>query len=101
MMGLVLLRNSSYIRTPYHYYYDDDDDDDGWRYIVAFAKVLTMYHSLHHSPLCPSHSWNSFSTGIIFPFIYMCTQYLHYIHLLCPFPTSSPFPLPPIPTTQT
>jgi hypothetical protein len=26
------------------------------------------------------------STGIIFPFTHMCTQYLHHIHLLCPFP---------------
>jgi hypothetical protein len=25
------------------------------------------------------------STGIIFPFIYMCTQYLHYIHPPIPF----------------
>jgi hypothetical protein len=25
-------------------------------------------------------------TGIIFPLTYMCTQYMHHIHLLAPFP---------------
>jgi hypothetical protein len=36
------------------------------------------------------------STGIIFPFTYMCTQYLHYIHLPTPFPNLLPPTLIPI-----
>jgi hypothetical protein len=33
------------------------------------------------------------STGIIFPFTYMCTQYLHHIHLSSPFFHFLPLPL--------
>jgi hypothetical protein len=65
----------------------------GWRYIVAFTKVLTIYkiyhtwiHPLHHSLLPPSPVSGTVSTGIIFPFVHMCTQHLHYIHLIHPMP---------------
>jgi hypothetical protein len=37
------------------------------------------------------------STGLIFPFTYMCTQYLHHIHPPTPFLHISPFPLVPTP----
>jgi hypothetical protein len=61
----------------------------GWGYIVVLTKVLTMHqiyhtciHPLHHSlssppPLIPG----IVSADLIFPFIYMCTQYLYHIHL--------------------
>jgi hypothetical protein len=39
----------------------------------------------------PSTILRTVSTGLIFPFTYMCTQYLHFIHL----PTSFPHLLPP------
>jgi hypothetical protein len=57
-------------------------------YIVVFTQVLTMYqiyhtwiYLLYHSllfppPLIPG----TVSTGIIFPFTYMCTHFLHCIH---------------------
>jgi hypothetical protein len=72
----------------------------GWGYTVAFTKVLKIYHTwihrLHSSPLFPPPPIHGIvSTGIIFPFTYMCTkpkknterkkeqymytQYLHYI----------------------
>jgi hypothetical protein len=35
------------------------------------------------------------STGIIFAFNYMCTHFLHHIHLPTPFPNTSPLPLVP------
>jgi hypothetical protein len=42
------------------------------------SNISAWIHPLHHSPLSSSlpHSW-SVSTGIIFLFTYMCTQYLH------------------------
>jgi hypothetical protein len=65
-------------------------------YTVAFTKVLTIYeifhiwiHPLHHSPCLPSIP-GIVSTGIIFPLINICTQYLYYIHS----PTPSAFPPP-------
>jgi hypothetical protein len=43
---------------------------------------------LHHFPLSPSFPIPGIvSTGIIFPFTYMCTQYLHHIHLHTLFPS--------------
>jgi hypothetical protein len=59
---------------------------------VAFTKVIyQIYHSLihlpHHSPLSPPPPIpGTVSTGLIFPFTYMCTQYLHHIHPPTPFP---------------
>jgi hypothetical protein len=71
-----------------------------WGYIVAVTKVLTIcqiyhtwIHALHHSSLSstpPIHV--IISTGIIFPFTYMCTQYLYYIHSPTPFSHILPFP---------
>jgi hypothetical protein len=63
-------------------------------YIVAFTKVLSIYqiysawiHRLHHSPLSSLSSIPGIvSTSFIFPFILMCTQYLHYIHSFPPHP---------------
>jgi hypothetical protein len=61
----------------------------GWGYIVAFAKVHTiyqLYHNLNSLPstlLYPSSSllWllENF-TGTTFTFMYTHTQFLHYIH---------------------
>jgi hypothetical protein len=64
-------------------------------------KVLTVYHTwihpLHHSPLSlPPPIPRIVSTDILFPFTYMCTQYLHHIHPLTPFPHL--LLLPPLPT---
>jgi hypothetical protein len=54
----------------------------GLEYIVAFTKVLTMYHiyhtwihHLHCSPLSAPIP-GIVSMGIIFAFTYMCTHYL-------------------------
>jgi hypothetical protein len=62
----------------------------GWGCIIAFIKVLKIYHTwihLHHSPLSPlSHIPGIVSTGIIFTFTYMCTQYLYRTHPCSPFP---------------
>jgi hypothetical protein len=66
----------------------------GWGYIVAFTKVLKIYqiyhiwiHPLHYSPLpSPPAIPGIVQTGIIFPFIYMCTQYLKHIQPPTPFP---------------
>jgi hypothetical protein len=57
---------------------------------VAFTKVLLIYqiyytwiHPLHHSPLSPPPPIpGTVSTGLIFPYTHMCTQYLHHIHPL-------------------
>jgi hypothetical protein len=72
-------------------------------HIVEFTEVLiyqichTMYqinHTWFYPPPTlsfippPAPSWNSFRN---FSFTYMCTQYLHYIHL----PTLFPCLLPP------
>jgi hypothetical protein len=65
------------------------------RYIVGFAKLLTLYqiyptwiHHIHHSPLFPPPLISGIvSTGISFPItLYLRTQYLHYIHSPMPFP---------------
>jgi hypothetical protein len=62
----------------------------GWRYIEAFTQVLAMYqiyhtwiYTLHCFPLSSAPPFpGTVSTGIIFTFTYMCTQYLHHIHPL-------------------
>jgi hypothetical protein len=65
-------------------------------YIVEFTNVLTKYQ-IYHSPWPPlsftSHSPipGIVSTGIIFPFKYICIQYLHHIH-----PPTTPSPHPPL-----
>jgi hypothetical protein len=61
---------------------------------MACTKVLTMYqlhhtwtHLVLHSPLSlPLPIPGILSTGLIFPFTYVCTQYLHHVHPLTPFP---------------
>jgi hypothetical protein len=73
-----------------------------WGYMVAFRKVLKIYHtwihSFHHSPLSPApHIPGIVSTGLSFPFIYMCTQYLHYINP--PTVPSHILPLPLVPVS--
>jgi hypothetical protein len=61
-------------------------------YIVTFTKLFIIYHTSIYSPP-PSFSFilpppvpRTFSTGLSFPFTYMCVQYLYYIHLPTPFP---------------
>jgi hypothetical protein len=55
-----------------------------WGYTVTFTKILTIYswiHLLHHLiPLPPIPA--IVSTGFIFQFSCLCTQYLHHIHPL-------------------
>jgi hypothetical protein len=58
----------------------------GWRYIVAFTKVLiicqiyhNLIHPLHLSPLSSLHPLLSFNK-YHFSFTYMHMQYLHHIH---------------------
>jgi hypothetical protein len=65
----------------------------GWGYIVAFTKVLnsvlnisTWIHLSTLSFILPFLIPGVVSTGIIFAFTYMCTQYLHCIHPPIPFP---------------
>jgi hypothetical protein len=74
----------------------------GRGYIVAFAKVLTMYQIylveftptlLFFMPLIPG----IVSTGIIFAFTYRRTQFLHHIHPPTTFPCHLPLPLVPPP----
>jgi hypothetical protein len=48
---------------------------------VIFTKVLTIYHSY-----LPSPTPGIVATGLIFPFLYMSTQYFHHIHPPTPFP---------------
>jgi hypothetical protein len=61
-----------------------------WGYIVTFTEVLTIYHSCIHLyiillyPSCPIPG--IVSTGLIFPFIYICRHYLYHIHPLIHFP---------------
>jgi hypothetical protein len=73
-----------------------------WGFIVAFSKALKIYqifltwiHPLNTSFIFLPPSPGIISTGVIFPFAYMCTQYLHYIRLPTPFPTSFLLPLEP------
>jgi hypothetical protein len=49
---------------------------------------LPSFSFIHPSPIP-----GIVSTGIIFPFRYMCTQYLHLIHYLTPFPHLLPTPM--------
>jgi hypothetical protein len=54
----------------------------GWGYIVAFAKVLTVYqiHPLPSSFIFSLPITGIVSTGIIFQITCMYTQYVHCIH---------------------
>jgi hypothetical protein len=65
-----------------------------WVYIVTFTKFLTIYHSwiysFFYSPSSPHPIPGIVSTGLIFVFTYICTQYWH--HILPP--TPSPYILP-------
>jgi hypothetical protein len=68
-------------------------------YIVAFVKIVTMHQKYHtwftSSTILvylPLPIPGIVSTGLIFPFTYVCTQYLHCIHPTMPFP--HPFPPP-------
>jgi hypothetical protein len=66
--------------------------------ISSIALPLSLFLSPpSFSYIPPSlHSWK-ISTGLIFPFTLMCTQYSHHIHHLTPFPTSFPLQLVPTP----
>jgi hypothetical protein len=56
-----------------------------------------------NSPLPPFSFITSslHSTGIVFLFTYMCTQYLHHIHHPMPFPHLLSLPLAPVTPRQT
>jgi hypothetical protein len=69
-------------------------------YIVAFTNILTIYkkyhawiHFLYHFP--SSSPFLAYDQQIIFPFICMYTQYLHYIHPPSQFPHLLHRPLAP------
>jgi hypothetical protein len=61
--------------------------------------MYQIYHTwiqpLHHSPLSPYPIPGIVSTGLIFPFTYMCTQYLRHIHPPTLFPHILPLLLVP------
>jgi hypothetical protein len=68
-----------------------------WGYIVAFTKVLTMYHSwihsFHHSPLSPLPSFltqNKINRSYFSIYIHVYTVFAPY----SPSHTPSPHPLP-------
>jgi hypothetical protein len=63
------------------------------KFLQYTKYIILQIHPLHHSLSIPS----IVSTGLISPFTYMCTQYLHYIHPPTPF--SHIPPLPVLPTT--
>jgi hypothetical protein len=65
----------------------------GKGYIVAFTKILTILQIHHPLPLLSSPVPGVVSTGLIFPFTYTCTQYLHHIHPPMPFPHLLPLPV--------
>jgi hypothetical protein len=79
-----------------------------WGYIVAYEKAFIIYQNiiLEFTPsiilfyLSLPYNPGILSMGIIFPFTYICVQYLHYIHPstynLSPHPL--PLPLLPIPS---
>jgi hypothetical protein len=77
---------------------------DYFVFIFIFFNVVRVHCGIYKTSDNISY-WNlpppSFSfmqivsTGLIFPFTHMCMQYLHYIHLLHLFPTSSPLRLIP------
>jgi hypothetical protein len=70
------------------------------QYIKYIIFKFTLPHT-HHSPLStPPLIHGTVLTGIISPFIYMCTRYLHYIHTYIPFPHLLPFPTGPIPHSR-
>jgi hypothetical protein len=54
---------------------------------LKYIRYIIFKFTLSIILLSP-HSWSSFN-GYHFPFTYLCTQYLHYIHLLYSFSTSS------------
>jgi hypothetical protein len=64
----------------------------------AFSYLFYMhnFYPLHHSLYSPISISRIVWTGLTFLFTYMCTQYLHHIHLH-PLHTSSTLPLIPIP----
>jgi hypothetical protein len=57
------------------------------------SKISSLNSPFHYSPL--SLIPGTVSTGLIFPFTYMCTQNLHPIHPPIPFPHLLPPPLVP------
>jgi hypothetical protein len=65
-----------------------------WQYIKYIKLEFTPPP---FSFIPPSPIPRIVSTSLIFPSIYMCTQYLHHIHLPTPFPHTLPPPLVPTP----
>jgi hypothetical protein len=53
---------------------------------------LQSVNALYHSHLLPFPIPGTVATAIIFPFVYICTQYLYYIHPPTPFPHILPLP---------
>jgi hypothetical protein len=61
------------------------------------SNISYLNSPLYHSPLPPPPISGIVSTGIMFPFTYMCTQYLQYIHAPMAFTHLLSLPLVPTP----
>jgi hypothetical protein len=63
-----------------------------WNLQMFLQYIILEFTIFYHSPLSSLPFIPGIvSTSLIFPFTYMCTQYLYYIHL----PTPFPYLLPP------
>jgi hypothetical protein len=73
--------------------------------IYKTSYIHQICHNLNLPPppcsfILPPPSPEIVSTNLIFPFTYLCTQYLHHIHPPTPFLPFSPLPLLTTPATQ-
>jgi hypothetical protein len=74
---------------------------DIYKYSYSESNISYLNSPLHHSPLSFSPLIPGIvSTGINFPFTYMCTQYLHHIHPPMPLPYLLPPPTGTNPPTR-
>jgi hypothetical protein len=69
-----------------------------WGYLWNLQVYHTEFTPSNHSPLSfPPTIPGIVLISLIFPFTCMCTQYLHHIHPLWPYPHLLPLPLVPSP----
>jgi hypothetical protein len=57
------------------------------KFLQYIKYVILEIHLFHHSSLSLQPVTETVSTGTIFPFMYMYTQYLYWIHPPHPFPS--------------